>query len=76
MTDGFPSQRASYVEVCPCHDVNMITAVHFFLDSMSIARLQEQLREARRQLDKERSTRTSAENKRKTVEKEKSEMIQ
>ena len=44
-------------------------------DSMSMVRLQDQVREARRLLDKERSTRASMENKRKNLEKEKMEVI-
>ena len=39
-------------------------------------RLQEQLREAQRRVDKERSARTSFENKRKNLEREKTEFIQ
>ena len=51
------------------------TFLTLFSDSVNVMRLQEQLREAQRKLDKERSAKTSLENKRKSLEKEKSELI-
>ena len=44
-------------------------------DSVNVMRLQEQLREAQRKLDKERSAKTTLENKRKSLENEKSDLI-
>ena len=50
--------------------------IPIFPDSLGLARLQEQLRESKAKLDKERSARTTLENKYKSIEKKRSELAQ
>ena len=45
-------------------------------DSMALMRLQEQQRDTQKRLERERSTRTTLENKRKTLEQERSDLTE
>ena len=56
--------------------VDFVVIVTMVTEPMNSMRLQEQVRDSRRMLDRERSARVSAENRRKNLEKERSELIQ